>query len=92
MQSRRSDVARLAGVPESQVQPATASDVRAAYADRASSVVVEVACSGVSETGEPCYYWRVGQTYYLDDATFGDVVAIDDLDYNSEIGLHVRRR
>ena len=92
MKSRRDDVARLAGVSVGQVLPATPDDVRHAYADRASSVVVEVACSGVSETGEPCYYWRVGQTYYLDDATFGDVVAIEDLDYNSQIGLHVRQR
>jgi hypothetical protein len=81
---RAKEVANLAGVPVSCVEKAAAQEVRDAYADRAASVVVEVA------TQEPALYWRVGNRYYLDDPYFGDVVAIDDLDYNSEIGLHVR--
>lgn len=83
--SRRLDVATLAGVPVNQVLPATAHEVREAYADSAAAVVVEVA------TQEPANYWHVGNRYYLDDPYFGEVVAIDDLDYNAEIGLHRRR-
>ena len=86
MRPRRDEVARLAGVDISQVHPATADQVRKAYADSAASVVVDVA------TQEPAYYWRAGDHYYLDDPFFGDVVAIDDLNYNSEIGLHVGKR
>ena len=82
---RKSDVAKLAGVPASQVNQVTARAVQDAYSDRAASVVVEVA------TQEPAFYWRVGNKYYLDDPYFGDVVAIDDLDYDPEIGLHVRK-
>jgi hypothetical protein len=69
----------------SQVHYAGVREVRKAYDDSAASAVVDVA------TQEPAYYWRVGNRYYLDAPYFGDVVAIDDLDYNSEIGLHVRR-
>lgn len=43
MESRREDVAKLANVPVSEVVAATAEEVRAAYADRAAAVVVEVA-------------------------------------------------
>jgi hypothetical protein len=82
---RRNDVAKLSGVPVSQVRPASAQELRDAYADSAAWSVVEVA------TQEPAQYWRAGNRYYLDDPYFGDVVAIDDLDYNSEIGLHVRK-
>lgn len=84
--NRRHEVATLAGVPVNQVIPATADEVREAYADSAAAVVVEVA------TQEPANYWRVGNVFYLDDPSFGDVVAIDDLDYNREIGLHRRRK
>ncbi len=83
---RKTEVAKLTGVDISQVHSASAAEVREAYADRAASVVVDVA------TQEPAYYWRVDNTYYLDDPFFGDVVAIDNLDYNSEIGLHIRRK
>lgn len=82
---RKNDVATLTGVSIDAVTPATAEEIREAYADSAAAVVVEVA------TQEPAYYWRVGSRYYLDDPYFGDVVAIDDLDYNSELGLHVRK-
>ncbi len=87
MRSRRDEVAQLAGVPAAQVLSATAAEVRTAYSDRAPADVLEVACSGKAETGEPCYYWRVGNIYYLDDATFGDVVSIDDLRYDGTLGL-----
>ncbi len=83
--SRKDEVAKLANVPASQVFAATVDEVREAYADRAASVVVDVA------TQEPANYWRAGNRYYLDDPYFGDVVAIDDLDYNSKLGLHVRK-
>lgn len=85
MKSRRDEVAALANVPIARVIPVSAAELRAAYADRAASVVVDVA------TQAPAFYWRVGETYYLDDAFFGEVVAIDDLAYDSEIGLHSRK-
>lgn len=81
---RPNDIAKLAHVPASKVTPATAEELRAAYEDSAAADVVDVA------TQEPALYWLAGGRYYLDDPLFGDVVAIDDLDYNSEIGLHVR--
>lgn len=82
---RRDDVAKLAGVPANQVAQVTAGEVRQAMADRVSEVVLEVA------TQETATYWRAGTSYYLDDPCFGDVVDIEQLDYNSEIGLHARR-
>lgn len=85
MTPRRDEVAALANVSIEQVIPATANELRGAYADRATANVVDVA------TQEPAFYWRVGNTYYLDDAFFGDVVAVDDLEYKSEIGLHSRK-
>ncbi len=91
MNSRRNDVARLAGVPVEHVIPINTNGVRLMYSDRAPNDVLEVACSGKAETGEPCFYWRIGSTCYLDDATFGEVVAIDDLRYDRETGLYDRR-
>ncbi len=85
MTPRRDKVAALADVPIEQVISVTADELREAYADRATANVVGVA------TQEPAFYWRVGNMYFLDDAFFGDVVAIDDLDYDSEIGLHSRK-
>src|ERR1035437_3704841 len=40
-----------------------------------------------SLTHDPAQYWRVGQTCWLDDPEFGDVVVIDDLRYDA-MGLH----
>lgn len=80
----RQDVATLAGVPLDRVQPATADELRRAYADSQSATVVEVA------TQQGAAYWRIGTRYYLDDPLFGDVVAIDDLRYSEEIGLHYK--
>lgn len=87
MKSRRNEVAALAKVYVAEVAPATADQVRSAYADHAASDVLDVACSGQAKIGEPRYYWRVGSKYYLDDATFGPVVAIDDLRYDPQLGL-----
>jgi hypothetical protein len=78
---RRDDVARLAGVPASRVVEVSADDVRRAFADTASATVVEVA------TQEVATYWLAGGRYWLDDPYFGDVVAIDELAYSSELGL-----
>lgn len=88
MKSRRDEVARLAGVPVEQVLPVTPAEVRRLYDDRAPIAVVDVATAGASETGEASYLWRVGDTCYLDDATFGDVVALDDLRYDPKLGLY----
>ncbi len=88
MTPRPGDVARLADAPLDQVWPATAETVRLAYADRVPAEVLEAACSGIGENGEPCYYWRVGLVYYLDDATFGDVVDIGKLKYDKTLGLY----
>lgn len=77
----REDVAALAGVPVKQVQRATEGEIRRAYADSASHVVVQII------TQEYARYWRVDRRYYLEDRYFGPVVAIDDLRYNSKLGL-----
>jgi hypothetical protein len=79
---RRREVAALAGMPLDQVHPATANEVRRAYADSAASAVVTVA------TQAPAAYWRVGDRYYLDDPYFGPVVALDDLRYSPDLGLY----
>lgn len=91
MKARRDEVAILAGVPLDQVHPATADEIRRACADRVPTDVLEIATYGTGETGEAHYFWRVGDTCYLDDATFGDVVAIDDLRYDSTLGLYDTR-
>lgn len=82
---RRSDVARAAGVSPAQVQQVSVSAVRAALSDRVASTVLDVA------TQEQATYWLAGGHYWLDDPYFGDVVDIERLDYNGDIGLHVRR-
>ncbi|HEU4324648.1 MAG TPA: hypothetical protein VFS21_16005 [Roseiflexaceae bacterium] len=82
---RRSDVARLAGVPVTAVEEIGAELVRQALADRCASVVLDVA------TQEPAVYWRTSDgRYWLDDPSFGEVVAFDQLDYDPELGLFVR--
>lgn len=73
--------AKLAGVPVEQVREVSADEVRALYAGKVDATVLEVA------THDPAQYWRVGQTCWLDDPEFGDVVAIDDLRYDA-LGLH----
>lgn len=82
---RKADVARAAGVSPALVQQIDVADVRRALADRIASAVLDVA------TQEPATYWLADGRYWLDDPYFGDVVAFDDLDYNADIGLHVRR-
>ncbi len=81
---RRNDVARAAGVSPALVQQVDAAQVRRALADRIASAVLDVA------TQEPAIYWRAAGRYWLDDPHFGDVVAFDDLDYDTDIGLHKR--
>lgn len=83
--NRRNEVARLAGVPVAQVAEVAVAEVRRALSDRVSEAVLDVA------TQEPATYWRAGSVYYLDDPYFGPVVAFDQLDYDSELGLHIRR-
>lgn len=83
---RKSEVAKLAGASEKEVHKVTAQEVREAYANNSAfETIIEV----VTEQ-ETAIYWRVGNSYYLDDSEFGDVVAIDKLDYNSDLGLHER--
>lgn len=82
---RQNEVAALAQVRDAEVTEVTVDEVRKALADRVSSAVLDVA------TQEPATYWRVGNRYFLDDPYFGDVVDFELLDYNSDIGLHVRR-
>ena len=79
---RPEEVARLAKTKIEFVLPATAEEVRAAYADSAASAVVEVA------TQQPACYWRVGTHYFLDDPAFGPVVAVEDLRYSETLGLY----
>ncbi|MEI8167648.1 MAG: hypothetical protein WCG26_14795 [Chloroflexales bacterium] len=82
---RPNDVARLAGVPVAQVVEVTATEVRRALADRVSEAVLDVA------TQEPTTYWLAGGHYWLDDPAFGPVVAFTHLDYDADLGLHIRR-
>ena len=81
--SRRAEVARICGVPESSVQPVTERELRLHLTDRVSATVLEVA------TAEPAYFWRVGNDFYYDDALFGPVTNFADLDYDADLGLHV---
>jgi hypothetical protein len=83
--SRRNEVAALAGVRAAEVRQVAVADVRQALADRVPEVVLDVA------TQEPATYWLAGGDYWLDDPMFGDPVRITDLDYSSDLGLHVRR-
>lgn len=80
--SRTDAVAQLAQVSESEVQEVTVDEVRSALTGHVDATVLEVA------TGQPAAYYKVGETYYLDDAFFGDVCDIEDLRYDSELGLY----
>lgn len=76
------DVVELAGVPAAQIFEVCADEVRAFYDGKIDSTVLEVA------TQDPARYWRVGQKCYLDDPSFGEVVALDDLRYDRSLGLY----
>ena len=75
------EVAELAGVAAAQVLEVCAAEVRALYDGKIDSTVLEVA------TQDPARYWRVGQKCYLDDPSFGEVVALDDLRFDHLLGL-----
>lgn len=81
---RKNAVAQLAGVSPADVQQMSVDQLRQALADRVPAIVLEVA------TQEPATYWRVGNRYFFDDPFFGPVVDMAELDYNSQIGLHLR--
>ena len=82
---RRSEVARAAQVDEPAVEAVTVEQVRDALTGLIAADVLEVA------TQEPATYWRIGDSYWLDDPYFGDVVALADLAYDIDLGLHRRR-
>lgn len=81
---RSNDVSGLAGISVSQVYPATVEEVRRAYSGRVATEILDLIAQ------IPACFWKAGNRYFLDDPYFGNVVAIDDLDYNREVGLHVR--
>lgn len=81
---RPNDVSRLAGVPLAEVQEVPASDVIAAHADRQSAEVLECL------EAVPATYWMAGGRYWFDDPGYGDVAAVDRLDYDPDLGLVVR--
>jgi hypothetical protein len=82
---RQTDAARLAGVGENDVQEVSVQVVRQALANRLPALVLQVA------TAEPATYWRVGERYFLDDPSFGEVVDMEQLDYDAELGLFIKR-
>ena len=53
-------------------------------ADWVPAIVLDVS------TQLPACYWFAGGRYWLDDPSFGDVVAFDTLAYSDELGLHRR--
>jgi DNA-binding XRE family transcriptional regulator len=80
---RRADVARRALVSEDEVVAAPMEQVRTALATRLSpGVLAEMGASP-----KPCIYWRVGGSYYWDNAEWGPVVNVEDLRYDEERGL-----
>ena len=83
---RQVQVASLAQVVFYEVVPVKTNEVRGVYKDRGNRAVVDVMLQ------EPASYWRVGERYYFDDPHFGPPVEVDDLDYDAELGLHVRKR
>lgn len=85
---RPKDVTELAQVTLADIKPATITDVIHAYKGRVPDAVLEVLTQEVNETPFTVFFWRAGSRHYYDEVYFGEVVAIDDLDYNSEIGLH----
>lgn len=89
MLPRKSDVVKLAGTSEDFVIPVTIEKVKELYSDRTPHSVIDVLESQLYQGSQ--YFWLVGETVYFDDALFGEVVAIDDLDYNSELGLFSRK-
>lgn len=84
MQKRQADAARLGGVPESLVQEVSVTEVRRGLVGRVPAEVLAVG------TQEPATYWRIRDHYFLDDPLFGDVVDFADLEYDSDLGLHIR--
>lgn len=90
MNSRRGELALKLKVDTRTVIPVTRKEVAFALRKKVDGNVLELACRGVGENDEPCFYWKVNDKYYLDDATFGDVVDIETLRYSTELGLHAQ--
>lgn len=82
---RPEDVAKAAGVPLVRVQNVPASEVRRALAETVPAAVLDVVCD------EPATFWLAAGRYWFDAPDFGDVVAIDALGYDGEIGLYSRQ-
>ncbi|MGH2347822.1 MAG: hypothetical protein ACRDG4_21540, partial [Chloroflexota bacterium] len=79
---RNQDVARLAGVSLDEVKPASLAEL-GHHADQAEgAVLTELEKRHIGD------YYRVGDRFFLDDASFGDVVAVEDLRMSKDLGLH----
>lgn len=80
---RRTDVARLALVSEGEVVAVALEEMRFASVTRLSPGVLPE----ILAFPEQCSYWRVGGSYYWDDAGWGPVANVEDLRYDDERGL-----
>ncbi len=81
---RRGVVAELAGVSPEAVRQVSIAEVRHMLVDVVPSVVLDVLDT------ESTTFWLAGGHYWFDDPIFGDVVAVENLSYDSELGLYSR--
>jgi len=52
--------------------------------------VSQIVIDFLRQCSDDAYYWRVGDVIYYDDPKYGNVYTVNDLDYNSEYGLHCK--
>jgi hypothetical protein len=76
------------GIVGRSVQEYTAAQVYEACREHIHPHVLECLL-GVGETGLPARYWVCSEGYvWFDDPTFGDLVRVDKLAYDSELGMY----
>lgn len=80
---RANDVARLAGVDPDEVRALSVDDARIRIWPLVGEEVFE--CLFI----EPALFWDAGGKIWFDDPQFGDVVAVTDLGYDQQLGMHV---
>src|SRR5947209_6152039 len=80
--SIRDAIAQLTGAPLDDVRTASPDEVRQALAGRTEDAVLEATLNYTAD------YWHAGGSYWLVEPYDGNPVRIDDLVYDSALGLH----
>ena len=89
--TRAQFITRMLQLPEAEIVRADPGEILHALRETVPQEVWKIGLQTSGEDGRPAQFWRIRGNYYLDDPTFTNgLVDFLDMDYNTEIGLHVR--